>query len=47
MNPSDNTNTCKIKCIPQKGDWEGGDEVLLVLPNRIKRKGLFNKILSI
>jgi hypothetical protein len=31
-----------IKCIPQKGDWQGGDEVLIIMPYPIKQKGLFN-----
>jgi hypothetical protein len=33
-----------IKCIPQKGEWQGGDEVLIIMPGPIKRKGLSDSI---
>ncbi|CAF4813233.1 unnamed protein product, partial [Rotaria socialis] len=28
----------KLKCVPQKGDWKGGDEVVIIMPKPIKRK---------
>ncbi|CAF1155658.1 unnamed protein product [Rotaria sordida] len=34
INPSND----QIKCIPQKGDWQGGDEVLIIMPKPIKGK---------
>jgi len=27
-----------IKCVPQKGDWRGNDEILMVLPKIDRRK---------
>ncbi|CAF2888304.1 unnamed protein product [Rotaria sp. Silwood2] len=27
-----------IKCIPQKGDWQGGDEIVIIMSKPIKRK---------
>jgi len=33
-----------IKCIPQQGNWVGGDEIVIIMPNRIKRKGLVDYI---
>lgn len=32
-------NLSKIKCIPTKSAWGGGDEVVLILANPIKHKG--------
>jgi hypothetical protein len=34
----------KVKCIPQKGDWQGGDEVLIIMPYPIKQRGIFNSL---
>ncbi len=31
-----------IKCIPQQGGWIGGEEIVIIMPNSIKRKGLFD-----
>jgi hypothetical protein len=28
-----------IKCTPRKGDWAGGDDVLMTIPKLNKRKG--------
>ena len=36
-----------VKCIPQKGDWAGGDEVVIIMSEPIKRKGFFSIILSL
>jgi hypothetical protein len=33
-----------IKCIPQQGNWVGGDEIVIIMPNPIKRKGLVDYI---
>ena len=33
------TSTNKIKCVPQKGDWQGGDEVVMIMPTPVKQKG--------
>ncbi|CAF4820207.1 unnamed protein product [Rotaria sp. Silwood2] len=30
----------RIKFIPQKGDWQGGDEIVIIMSKPIKRKGL-------
>jgi len=39
MNTSANDDDMSIRCSPQRGDWQGGDEVLMVLPKIDKRKG--------
>jgi hypothetical protein len=28
-----------VKCTPRKGDWNGGDEILIMIPKLDKRKG--------
>ncbi len=33
-----------IKCTPKKGDWIGGDEILMVIPTLDKRKGKIDLI---
>jgi len=38
--PTDQLNI--IRCIPQKGGWEGGDEIVINMPNPIKGKSLIN-----
>ncbi|CAF4968660.1 unnamed protein product, partial [Rotaria sp. Silwood1] len=38
MNYSNDKSNSAIKCIPQKGDWQGGDEVLIIMSKPIKRK---------
>lgn len=30
-----------LNCIPQKGDWKGGDEVVLIMSNSIQQKGMY------
>ena len=32
----------KVKCAPRKGDWNGGDDVLMIIPKLDKRKGKWN-----
>ncbi|CAF3351755.1 unnamed protein product [Rotaria sp. Silwood1] len=39
MHSSKGNSNNLIKCIPQKGDWQGGDEVLIIMSKPIKRKG--------
>lgn len=29
----------RIKCAPRKGEWNGGDDILMVIPKLDKRKG--------
>jgi hypothetical protein len=29
-----------VKCTPKKGEWNGGDEVLMIIPKLDKRKGI-------
>lgn len=36
-----------IICTPKKGDWQGGDEVLMVIPKLDRRKGIIISILFI
>ncbi|CAF2313016.1 unnamed protein product [Rotaria sp. Silwood2] len=38
MNASNAKSNNPIKCIPQKGDWQGGDEILIIMPKPTKRK---------
>jgi len=33
-----------IKCIPQQGNWGGGDEIVIIMPTPIKKKGLVDNI---
>jgi hypothetical protein len=28
-----------VKCSPKKGDWNGGDDILMTIPKLDKRKG--------
>ncbi|CAF4529923.1 unnamed protein product [Rotaria sp. Silwood1] len=39
MHSSKGNSNNLIRCIPQKGDWQGGDEVLIIMSKPIKRKG--------
>ena len=45
MSHSNDITDNKIKCIPQKSDWYGGEEVLIIMPGPIKRKSLFDLFL--
>ncbi|CAF4117448.1 unnamed protein product, partial [Rotaria magnacalcarata] len=38
MSPAIERKTNIIKCVPQKGDWAGGDEVVIIMSEPIKRK---------
>jgi len=29
-----------VKCTPRKGDWMGGDDLLIVIPKLDRRKGI-------
>ena len=29
-----------VKCAPRKGDWNGGDEILMIIPKLDKQKGI-------
>lgn len=33
-----NDDDLSIRCVPQKGYWQGGDEILMVLPRIDRRK---------
>ena len=46
-NHSNTTSNRRIKFIPHKGDWQGGDEVVIIMPYPIKQKGLLNSNFSI
>ena len=39
----DCTDQNRIKCIPTKSAWAGGDEIALIFGNRIKNKGQFRE----
>lgn len=28
-----------IKCIPSKGSWQGNEEIVIIMPHSIKKKG--------
>ena len=36
---SNGTTANRIKCVPQKGDWQGGNEVVMIMPNLVRQKG--------
>jgi hypothetical protein len=36
--PTVNGDGSSLMCAPQRGDWNGGDEVLMVIPKLDKRK---------
>ncbi|CAF2241671.1 unnamed protein product [Rotaria magnacalcarata] len=38
INIVDDKSKTKLKCVPQKGDWKGGDEVVIIMPKPTKRK---------
>ncbi|CAF2994283.1 unnamed protein product [Rotaria socialis] len=38
MNPVIERQTNIIKCVPQKGDWDGGDEVVVIVSEPIRRR---------
>jgi hypothetical protein len=45
--PIDHPNEAYIKeviCIPQKGDWGGGDKIVIIMPKPIEQKGSSNHI---
>ena len=29
----------QVKCIPQKGNWQGSEDVVIIMPHSIKKKG--------
>jgi len=46
-NHSNGTRITEIKCIPQQSNWAGGDEIAIIMPSPIKRKGFIHLHLSI
>jgi hypothetical protein len=39
LTTSINDDDISVRCSPQKGDCQGGDEILIVVPKIDKRKG--------
>lgn len=42
-----NDDHVSVRCSPQRGDANGGDEILMVIPRVDKRKGISMNLFSI
>jgi hypothetical protein len=40
IHDDDDADDDVVKCAPKKGDWNGGDEILMIIPKLDKRKGI-------
>lgn len=44
---ANNDDDVSVRCSPQRGDANGGDEILMVIPRVDKRKGISTNLCSI